>query len=219
MGTIIAIEAPRGRRRQGQVRLDNGQSLWLDCDLLAEERLAVGQTLSPEQADALLAADQVRRGLFIAYRLLGFRPRSRAEIETRLRRAALGDAPIFQVLHRLEEQHLLDDAAFAQFWRQHREQAYPRGRKALIFELRRLGVDSEIARAAAADMDEMASACEAGRRLARHLSTNDANEFRRRLTAGLRRRGFGIGATRSAVQQLWAEAEQSRRPLVEGEGW
>ncbi|MBI2918083.1 MAG: RecX family transcriptional regulator [Chloroflexi bacterium] len=207
MQTIISIKALRGTRGQAQVRLDDGQSLWLGCDLLAEERLSVGQTLSPEQAEALLAADQVRRGLSIAYRLLGYRPRSRAEIEVRLRRAALGDTTIRQVLQRLEKEGLLDDAAFAQFWRRQREQANPRGRKALLFELGRLGVDPDTARTAVADVDEVTSACQAGRRFARHLPADDPGEFKRRLTAGLRRRGFGTGATHSAVEQLLAEGK------------
>lgn len=216
MGIVVAIEAHRGRRGQAQVTLDTGQCLRLGLALVAEAGLDVGQPLSSKQAEALLAAEQVRQGLEIAYRLLGYRPRSRAEIEARLRRAALESGPISQIIQRLQEQGLLDDAAFARFWREARERGHPRGRRGLLWELERLGVAPEVAREAVADLDETTGAYRAGQRLLRHLPAHDPQVFRRRLAAGLRRRGFGVEVARSMVERLWVEASR-RRPERSGE--
>lgn len=202
MGTIISIEAPRGRGRQVQVRLDSGQCLYLDSAVVAERGLTVGLAVSLQQAQSLLAAEQVRRGLEIAHRLLGYRPRSRAEIETRLRRAGVEESALVQVLQRLQEQDLLDDVAFARFWREERERVRPRGTRYLLWELDRLGVAPDVAREAVADLDEAASAYRVGQRLARTLSTADPGAFRQRLEAALRRRGFGGDAIRSALSRL-----------------
>jgi len=206
MGTITAIEAPRGRHRQACIRLDDGRSLHLSPALVAEAGLAVGQALPAARAEALLQAEGLRRGLERAYRLLRYRPRSQAEVEERLRRAGVQPTIIPQVVQRLHEQGMLDDAAFARFWRQDREQFRPRGRRGLLWELKRLGVAPEVAREAVADLDETDSAYRAARALARRLSPEDAVAFRRRLGAGLHRRGFSGEVVRSVVERLWREA-------------
>ncbi len=197
------IKALRGRKVTC-VHLDDSQTLRLNSALVAEEGLTVGQHLPPERVEALLVADQVRRGLAIAYRLLSARPRSCAEIEVRLRRASLPPATVSQVVLRLQEQSLLDDDAFARFWREARQQGNPRGRRALLWELHRLGVSTEVAQGAVADLDEDTLAFQAAERLARRLTAADPEWFRRRLTEGLRRRGFGAQAAHSAVRKLCA---------------
>ncbi|RPH34935.1 MAG: hypothetical protein EHM90_05215, partial [Chloroflexi bacterium] len=64
----------------------------------------------------------------IAGRFLGTRPRSRWEVEQRLRRAGTDDPVIGDTLTRLERIGFVDDLAFARWWVEQRDRHSPRGR-------------------------------------------------------------------------------------------
>lgn len=207
MGRIVAIEALHSPpRRRACIRLDDGQTIHLSLSVLAEAGLAAGQELSEGRLAILRAGEEVHRGLDKAHRLLSYRPRSRVEMESRLLRAGIEPGAISQVVHLLEGQGLLDDSAFARFWREHREQGHPLGRQGLLWELRHLGIEADLASEAVAGLDEEACAYAAAGKLARHLPLQDEAAFRRRLSAGLRRRGFAPDTVRAVVAHTWVEA-------------
>ncbi|MBW3612674.1 MAG: recombination regulator RecX [Chloroflexi bacterium] len=87
----------------------------------------------------------------IALRFLGTRPRTRHELEQRLRRAAVPVDLVATTLDRLGELGYVDDAAFARWWREQRDRHAPRGRRMLDAELRQRGVPREVIEA---DRDE-----------------------------------------------------------------
>lgn len=87
----------------------------------------------------------------IAVRFLGARPRTRWELERRLRRAGTSDEIVEVTLDRLAELGYVDDAAFARWWAEQRDRHAPRGRRLIEAELRRVGVPAE---AIAAHRDE-----------------------------------------------------------------
>lgn len=80
----------------------------------------------------------------IAVHFLGTRPRTRWEVERRLRRAGAGDAVIAATTERLGELGYLDDAAFARWWGEQRDRHAPRGRRMIEAELRQRGVPREV---------------------------------------------------------------------------
>ena len=80
----------------------------------------------------------------IAVRFLGARPRTRFEVERRLRRAGASDAIVAATLDRLGRLGYVDDAAFARWWAEQRDRHAPRGRRLLEAELRRSGVPADV---------------------------------------------------------------------------
>lgn len=82
-----------------------------------------------------------------ALRYLGSRPRTRWELERRLRRAGVQDSVIDPTLQRLAAMGYLDDAAFARWWAEQRDRHAPRGRRMLEAELRQRGVPREVIQA------------------------------------------------------------------------
>jgi regulatory protein len=82
--------------------------------------------------------------LEIALRFLGSRPRTRWELERRLRRAGAGDEVIVATLERLSAMGYLDDAAFARWWADQRDRHAPRGRRMIEGELRQRGVPRDV---------------------------------------------------------------------------
>ena len=93
------------------------------------------------------AAPDAAGAMEIAVRFLGTRPRTRWELERRLRRARAEDAVIEGTLERLAELGYLDDAAFARWWGEQRDRHHPRGRRMIEAELRQHGVPRDVVEA------------------------------------------------------------------------
>lgn len=140
-----------------------------------------------------------------AFRYLSYRPRSEFEIKIRLRKRGFDDSSIESTLLKLKAQGLVDDSAFAQFWKESRESFSPRGRVMLHRELRQKGVASHIIAEATEGVDEEAGAYRAGQKKAQRLNIEDRDSFYRKLGSFLRRRGFNYEITRHTVKQLWLE--------------
>ena len=108
-------------------------------------------------------------------------------------------------LSTLKAKGLVDDVAFARFWRESRESANPRSRAALRRELRQKGIDPEVVAEALDGVDEDVAAYRAAQRKAARLTTLDRDDFRTRLSAVLRRRGFSYEVTEHTVSRVWQE--------------
>jgi regulatory protein len=154
------------------------------------------------------------RALEIAVAFLGTRPRTRWELERRLRRAGADDAVIASATERLADLGYLDDAAFARWWAEQRDRHAPRGRRLLEAELRQRGVPHEVIEAyrdehaapERAPEDEGLPGTELERAmeaLEKHLRGRPMPVERQalqRLGTYLMRRGFEPDTVRSAIR-------------------
>jgi regulatory protein len=138
---------------------------------------------------------------------LGYRPRSEAEVRQRLHRRGFNDDVVDKVIIGLKERRLIDDVAFAQYWRDNRLSFRPRSRRLIKLELRQKGVAAETANEVVEGLDDESAAYEVGLKKARVLSGLDYREFHRYLSDHLRRRGFDYEIIRSAVARLWQEQQ------------
>ena len=151
----------------------------------------------------------------IAARFLATRPRSRREVERRLRRAGTAEEVISSTLGRLERLGYVDDAAFVRWWLEQRDRHAPRGRRMVEAELRQRGVGREAIEElrAAWDAPDRAPGDEhlpatdderAGQALARHLHGRpipDDPKAAQRLGMFLVRRGFDPETARAAIRR------------------
>jgi regulatory protein len=170
------------------------------------------RTESPPDASAALD---------IAVRFLGTRPRTRWELERRLRRAGVEDAVLETTVGRLAELGYLDDGAFARWWGEQRDRHSPRGRRMIEAELRQRGVPRDVlegfrdehAAPERSPEDESLPSSEAERAseaLERHLRGRPVPEDRKalqRIGMYLMRRGFDADTVRSAIRAAGAEAD------------
>ncbi len=90
----------------------------------------------------------------VCIRLLAARPRTRAELDTALRRRGFDDDVIADVLARYSDVGMIDDEAFARAWVTSRHHSKGLARRALAGELRRKGVGEDDVGAA---LDELAA--------------------------------------------------------------
>jgi len=204
MGTITAIR-DSGRGKRAKVFLDGKVAFSLDTEVVVKERLQVGQELSDSRIDALNESDRFHRSLGAALRYLSYRPRSEHEIRESLRRRGFGADSVDEVIARLKEQGLVDDVAFARFWKDNREAFSPRSQSLTRLELRQKRVADAIIDRVVDTVDDDESAYKAARDKVQRISVSDYETFRRRLGGYLKRRGFGYGVTSKTVGRMWQE--------------
>ena len=204
MSKITAIRAGRDRQRV-RVFLDGRFAFRLEAEVAAEEGLQVGQELSAGQVEVLSRADHCRRCFKDAVNFLSYRPRSESEIRERLKRHGFDGDSIEAVKTKLKEQGLVNDNAFAQFWKDNRESFSPRSQWLTRLELRRKGVATDVIDQVVGEIDDADSAYHAALSKARSLPLSDYQGFRRRLGEYLKRRGFGYGVINHAVERVWRE--------------
>ena len=161
------------------------------------------------------SSEELERAYASGLRFLASRPRSASEMRRRLSRQYAPDT-VDSTIRLFEGAALLDDAAFATYWVDQRQQFSPRGPRALRAELRQKGIASGLADAAIepAAASEGESAYRAGLRHARRLSADNEVAFSRSLAAYLARRGFGSGAIRSSVRRLWNATQEGAAGAV-----
>ena len=155
----------------------------MPAQLVADERLEVGDTLNEERVAALLAAEEAARVTEAALVFLAYRPRSEREVRDRLRRGGYQPEMIDHVISRLHECRYLDDADFARRWVENRATHRPRGTRLLQQELRQKGIDSETAREVIAEaaLDEVTDAEALARRRLPAYAGDEPAAVRRRL--------------------------------------
>jgi regulatory protein len=128
----------------------------------------------------------------------------------RLLRRSFSDDIVEAVLKRLKEQGLLDDMAFARFWRDNRQSFSPRSQRLVRLELRQKGVAGDIIDRAVSTISDGDNAHRIATNKARHLSLSDYETFRRRLGEYLKRRGFDYGVIKETMERLWQEIGEQR---------
>ncbi len=210
MTKVTALRAGRSRQR-GNVFLDGKFAFSLEAEVVVKEGLQVGQELSSSQIEALARSDHFHRCLNATVHYLSYRPRSESEIRERLRRRSFDGDSVEAVIAELKEQGLVNDMAFAQFWKDNRVSFSPRSQWLTKLELRRKGVATNIIDQVVDEVGDADNAYRAALSKARGLSRSDYQGFRRRLGDYLKRRGFGYEVINHTVERIWQEWGGSAR--------
>ena len=166
-----------------------------------------------EQAQDPRAREAQARDLCL--RLLTARARTRAELAGRLAKRGYPDDVSTQVLDRLADVGLIDDADFAEQWVRSRRVNTGKGKRALAAELRTKGVDNEVITAALADIDAGAERERAEQlvsdKLRRERVTDDEAKLARRLVGMLARRGYSQTLAFDVVKVALANERERRK--------
>ncbi|QJY50697.1 regulatory protein RecX [Pseudonocardia broussonetiae] len=155
-------------------------------------------------ADPLVAARE------ICLRLLTDRARTRHELAQALKQRGVPDEASESVLSRFDEVGLIDDAAFAGQYVRSRHTYRGLSRRAIAMELRRKGVDDEVAGEALEEVDPASEELRARELVDRKLRTvpADTPEQRKkaanRLVGMLARKGYGGGIAYRVVREALA---------------
>lgn len=187
-GTITALETQKRSTERVNVYLEGEFAFGLA--VIHAVNLRPGMWLSDADIAALRTADEVERARERALDYLSYRPRSATEVQRYLLERDFSASAVEDVLQGLQRVGLVDDVAFAHYWRENREKFRPRGRGALAHELQQKGVPADDIQAALADYDEAAAARQVAAEQARRLQHLPPDVLKRRLMQRMARRGF-----------------------------
>ena len=176
------------RERRGRARIYVDGEFWaeIDAGVEAERGLREGVPLTFEELDDARVAGERALAMTRALNFLGYRARSEKEVRDRLRRYGHGEETVEGVVVRLEELGYLDDEDFARL--AVREKARRYGPRRVSAELRRTGVDAELARGVVEE--EFSEIEEARSTAARRYNRGGSDAEARRVYGFLVRRGY-----------------------------
>jgi regulatory protein len=167
-------------------------------DLSSEDGIADGDPTAIARSNCL---SQLTRG-----------PRTRAQLATTLSKRLVPPAVAEEVLDRLTEVGLIDDAAFARAWVESRRTSRGLSARALARELHERGVAEDLVKSATADLgpeDEESTARQLAERGLRKYPPGVPIEVRlRRTVALLGRKGYPPGLAYRVVRAAAAEQAQ-----------
>jgi regulatory protein len=140
-----------------------------------------------------------------AYRLLTYRPRSRAELIQKLQDKEFDQAVIEAVVADLVRLGYVNDRQFAEQWASSRVRLRAFGRRRIELELRNKGVEREtISEALAAVFGaepELGTAISAAEKKLNTMRSADRETRRRRLAGFLERKGYSFEIIRRVINE------------------
>ena len=209
MKKVTAIEVQKRSPNRVNVYLDGEFAFGLARIVAAW--LRVGQELDEKKIEELQAQDARERALQQAILFLSYRARSESEIRRNLRKHEIPEPVIDQTLERLRQDGFANDDQFAKAWVEDRSTFRPRSRRMLALELRQKGLDDESVKTALESVNDEALAYEAAQKRAARYNTLEWNDFRKKLSDFLARRGFSYSVTSTVVTRIWNEAHARER--------
>lgn len=208
MKTVTAVKPQKRGKDRANIFLDGSFAFSVSRTVVENSCIEPGQVLTDSQIAELNTDDSIEQCLQSALRLLHYRPRSEAEIRMRLCRR-FDPEVVDSVISQLTARQMIDDFAFATFWKENRESCNPRGQRLLRLELSKKGVSQEVITEVLEGIEEEESAYRAAKKKERSLQKEDYDNFKRKLGSLLRRRGFSYEVIKRTVERIWRESHQS----------
>ena len=203
---ITALKAQKRNHQRVSVYLDGEYAFGLSRIVAAW--LHVGQELSAEKIEELKVEDELEFAYQRAIRYIGFRMRSVSEVQQKLNQQDIDTVVIEKIIERLQKSGLLDDLSFAQMWIENRNEFRPRSHRMLAVELKKKGIQSDIiSQIIEETTSDEVLAYTAAKKQARKYKHLEWQEFRRKLSSFLARRGFSYSTINPTVNQSWTERD------------
>ena len=200
---ITSITVQKKNRNRFNIFINEAYAFSLNRELTAT--LKPREQLTKEKIEDLKQADEQDTAYSRALFYLGFRSRSRMEIERYLKKKKFPPEAVMSTLSRLEANKYINDSDFARLWIENRCRFKPKGRYALIRELREKGIDEQIIKETLKDFDELESAWAAVTPRLNRLKKLERNEFNKKIYSFLSYRGFGYHTCKEVCEQAWEQ--------------
>ena len=203
---ITALKAQKRDHQRVSVYL--GGEFAFGLSRIVAAWLHVGQELSAEKIAELKIEDDLEFAYQRAIRYIGFRMRSVSEVQQKLNQLDIDTVVIENVIERLQKSGLLNDLSFAQMWIENRNEFRPRSHRMLAIELTKKGIQSDIiSQIIEETTSDEVLAYTAAKKQARKYKHLEWQEFRRKLSSFLARRGFSYSTINPTVNQVWVERD------------
>lgn len=190
----------------GVVEIDSGEKLELEPDTIMQFQLQTGDDLDEKKLHEIRLADQKRKCLQKAIRLLSVRPRSEGELKERFKRDGYSDETIEAGMSYLLDNGYLNDEVFAERFARAKLQKKEIGEMALRFELHKKGISKPITEKVIAriytETPPLDAAMKAAKKKLRTFKTTETQKIRQKLYQFLTRRGFSSDTIHRVIEEL-----------------
>ncbi len=200
---MVITDLKQQKRNQARysVYIDDRYAFSLTDLDLSTSGLRIGHNLSQAELNEWQNQAEQTKTYQLALRYLSYRPRSGREILDYLGRKGVESEPAAIVLQRLQDQGLINDAAFARSWISYRQSLRPRSRRQLQQELQHKGLAREVIDEALGELGDddqlsmLTELIEKKRRLTQYQEPA-------KLMAYLARQGFSYDHIKKALMRL-----------------
>jgi len=208
---ITALKVQKKNQQRVNVFLDGEFAFGLSH--IVAGWLHIGQKLEDEKIVQLKDEDEQEINYQHAIRFLGYRMRSNSEIKKHLEQQGTSEVTVESVINRLARNGLLNDNQFAQLWVDNRNEFRPRSHRMLFVELNRKGIHPDIINQVLEDtISDEELVLKAAENQVRKYRNLEWQDFQRKLSSYLARRGFSYAVINPVVNQIWAERESDNQP-------
>jgi len=208
---ITALKVQKKNQQRVNVFLDGEFAFGLSH--IVAGWLHIGQKLEDEKIVQLKDEDEQEINYQHAIRFLGYRMRSNSEIKKHLEQQGTSEVTVESVINRLARNGLLNDNQFAQLWVDNRNEFRPRSHRMLFVELNRKGIHPDIINQVLEDtISDEELVLKAAENQVRKYRNLEWQDFQRKLSSYLARRGFSYAVINPVVNQIWAERESENQP-------
>ncbi len=199
--SIITDLKPQRNNKRVNVYLDDKFSFGIDLENLLRYNLKIGKEYSETDIKELIKKAEFQKTYDKIVRYATLRPRSRREIEMWLRKYKVHESIHDELFNKLKRLELLDDTKFASWWVDQRMSFRPRGKRALMAELRQKGVKQETIKEVLeeTDIDETKVAKDLIKKYQYKWERFPKGEKRKKMSSYLARKGFGWEIIKQAI--------------------
>lgn len=206
MAVITKVEVQKHNARRYSIYLDGEYSFGVGEDVLVKYSLLKGAELEESFVEEVLLAEEKSKAISVALRYLGYRMRSKKEVEDKLR--GKGYAEFTEVvMEYLEDNRYLDDLEFAICFARDKFGLNGFGKHRIRMELAKKGIDSRDIETAIEEVFDSESEKEAAKELAMKKLNgsyrNDSEENRYRKTSSyLYRKGYSADIINAVLREV-----------------
>lgn len=202
-GKITALKIQERNKERVNVFLDDKYAFAVT--VAAALTLKKDQYLTDNEIEQLKGQDEKDKAYSHALRYLGFRARSRQELEQYLAEKGYSEPVVTATIQRLLDQEYLDDEAFARWWLENRGQFRPRSQRALRYELKQKGIANEVIETLLTGLDEEEMAWAAVSPKLAQWQNFDEDNLKQKVLGFLSRRGFNYEIAYRIFERAWTD--------------
>jgi regulatory protein len=170
-----------------------------------------GQKLTDEKINVLCSDDGIEVAYQKALNLISRKQRTSHEIRQKLIEKGFSDSQISAVIDKLKIAGLIEDEEFARLWVENRNSYHPRSQRLMRLELLQKGISNHtIEKALTGSADDAELATQAAVQQIRKYRDLTWEDFRKKLTAYLLRRGFSYGTVAPVVHSVWESVHEGQ---------
>lgn len=214
-GSITKIEQQKRNPNRFNIYINGEYAISVHEDVLVQGRLTKGRRLEENEWMDLLTQEEEAKARQRALAYIGYKPRTRAEVERYLKEKGFETEPITSAIAWLQSYGYIDDRKFAKAWVEERRRTKGKGIYAIRHELQAKGIDEGwIAEALATitDEDELQLARQWAHKRYERVTHLKWEQIERRIGSFLSRKGFSYACITEILRELRFLHDNHREP-------